>query len=267
MRIAHYNRHPMGATRHLVERLSRGRSFWRRLPPEFGRAPILVSPDAALSYLKFGRDAFDKGLLAVVDEWVKPGSSVWDIGANVGVFGVAAAARAGAGGRVLCVEPDVWLAGLVQRSAHAQPQTSARINVLTAAVSEKAGVAAFLVAERGRASNSLESAGGRSQSGGARHRLYVPTVTADAIVETWGKPDLVKIDVEGAEAFVLQAARGLLENVRPVIYCEVGKEQADEVTALLRAASYSLFDPRRKPGERVALERCCFNTLAVPEGD
>jgi len=56
--------------RTMLERLSRGRSFKRRLPSRFGFTPLYVSPDARLKYLKLGEDAFDAELLRIVDEHI-----------------------------------------------------------------------------------------------------------------------------------------------------------------------------------------------------
>jgi hypothetical protein len=74
--------------RTLAERLSRGKFLKRTLPSRFGQAPLYVSPDAQLKYLKFGDDAFDAELLKVIDEYIPEESVVWDIGANVGVFSI-----------------------------------------------------------------------------------------------------------------------------------------------------------------------------------
>jgi len=46
-------------------------------------------------------------------------------------------------------------------------------------------------------------------------------------------PNIVKIDVEGAELEVLSNQVRMLKEVRPVIVCEVGSTTADEVTRLL----------------------------------
>jgi hypothetical protein len=99
-----------------LEKLARGWAFPRRLPRTVGGSRIWISPDARLRLLQPGTRGFDKGLLDCASVLVQPGHKVWDIGANVGVFAFAAAGRAGSGGRVLAVEPDPWLFGLLQRS-------------------------------------------------------------------------------------------------------------------------------------------------------
>ena len=247
--------------RRFVERLARGRTLWRRLPPPFAAGRVLVTPDAALSYLRPGSSWCDAELLAVVERWVKPGDAVWDVGANVGVFGAAAAVRAGPGGQVLCVEPDLLLAQLVRRTAAALPRgTAAAMSVLAAAVAEPAGVAEFLIADRGRASNALAEHRGRTQTGGVRERHLVPVVPLDALLAVSRPPAVVKVDVEGAEAAVLRSGRAVLHDARPTVYLEVGPEHVDACTALLRDARYALFAPAGGP----PLDRCTWNTVAVP---
>ncbi|MEM7227726.1 MAG: FkbM family methyltransferase [Planctomycetota bacterium] len=254
----------MSAVRQIVERLARGRVLRRRLPEPFSTAEIFVTPDAALRYLRRGRKAFPEDLLAIAEELITPGMKVWDIGANVGVFGFAAAARAGSSGRILCVEPDTWLVQLLRRSGRSQSGDVAPVEALPAAVGAEPHVAEFLIAARGRASNALASAGGRSQMGGVRERHLVPVVTTDHLLARFAPPDVVKIDVEGGEVDVLRGSATLLREHRPLIYIEVGEDQQQEITSLLRDASYALFDPTQPKSERKALDACCFNTLAIP---
>jgi len=77
--------------RRWVERLSRGWTYRRRLPTPFESVKIWVTPDACLAYLKPGRGWCDSELLDMADRHITPGSTVWDIGANVGIFAAAAA--------------------------------------------------------------------------------------------------------------------------------------------------------------------------------
>ena len=99
--------------RHLAERFSRGVILRRHLPKQFQSLPLYVSPEAGLRYWRWGVETADPMLFRMVRELVRPGSVVWDVGANVGLFSFSAAALAGPGGFVLAIEPDVWLAHLL----------------------------------------------------------------------------------------------------------------------------------------------------------
>lgn len=244
-----------------MERLSRGRILKRHLPADLGSVPILVSPDAALSFWKTHTksDLFD-----FAREFVKAGSVVWDVGANVGLLSIAAARRAGVSGKVMAVEPDIWLAALLRRSAAMQPPTSARIEVIPAAVFDSPAIATFNVAQRGRASNFLVAAGGSSQTGGVRETVSVLTITLDWLMEQGAAPDVLKIDVEGAERNVLLGAQRVLAEARPVILIEVYNDSRADVTAMLLQNGYKLYDWDATP--RVSVDQASFNTLALPPG-
>jgi FkbM family methyltransferase len=249
--------------RALVERLSRGIVLKRRLPASVGGAQLYVSPDAQLKYLKVAADAFDTGLLQLAQDHVKSDSIVWDVGANVGVFTFAAAGLAKEG-HVFAIEADSWLADLIRRSCRLHANRTLAVTVLSAAVSATNGVAEFVIARRGRASNYLANAGGWSQSGGERERTHVATLTLDSLLESFTRPTFLKIDVEGAEVMVLRGATRLLNEVRPALYIEVGQENSDAVTRMLHASNYRLFDSTRPMHGQQPLAKCVQDTLAIP---
>lgn len=174
----------------------------RRLPVPYSQARIYTSSEGGLRYLKPTLRHVDPMLLSVVEETVRRGDVVWDVGANVGLFAFAAATRAGSDGRVLCLEADTWNVALLRRSAATQPSSSARVDVLPAAVSDAVGVARFEIAKRNRSTNALEGMGS-NQTGGVRETQLVPTVTLDLLANHFPIPSVLKIDVEGAEALVL----------------------------------------------------------------
>lgn len=247
--------------RTIVERLSRGKSMKRRLPSQFGRTPLYVSPDARLRYLKPGKDAFDNELFRIIHEHIREDTVVWDIGANVGLFAFGAASVAKKGS-VLAVEADVWLAQLMRKSLQLKENCGLNLQVLPCAIADKNGVATFLIANRGRASNALEVLRGRSQSGGVRETATVPTLTLDTLLDFFSPPSFVKIDVEGAEAMVLRGAARLLSEIRPIIHIEVGREANEEVTFILHKAGYELFDGSIPIHEQKPVSFCAFSTLA-----
>ena len=101
--------------RRLVETLSRNRVVKRRLPQDLGGGTFYASPDAALRYwLPWGE--YDPLLIDVARKLVKPGMTVWDVGANVGLFSFAAAHLSRT--QVLAIEPDPFLAHLITRTAN-----------------------------------------------------------------------------------------------------------------------------------------------------
>jgi len=253
------------AARALLERLSRGRVLERRLPPELGGHTLLVSPDAAMKLWRRDLRQADPPLLRMARELVRPGATVWDVGANVGLFAVAAAYLAGPGGRVLAVEADDWLASLLRRSARTLPPDHARIEVLSVAAGGALGVADFVLASRGRAANHLASVPGSTQAGGARGVQKAMMVTLDWLLGWFPAPDLVKLDVEGAELECLRGAGTLLGRHRPTLLCEIGAENAAPAGRLLAAAGYTLYDADQPPEARQPRTMPAWNTLAVPD--
>jgi FkbM family methyltransferase len=232
----------------------------RRLPPPFAAARIYVSSEGGLRYLGRGMTQADPPLLRLAAEVIRRGDTVWDIGANLGLFSFAAAIAAGPSGRVLAVEPDTVLAGLLRRSAAANTG-HARVDVLPAAVSDEESVARFHLARRNRSTGHLDGFG-TSQAGGVRATQLVPALTLDWLAARFAAPDVIKIDVEEAEAAVLAGGSRVL-GLASTIICEVAARNSSAVRELLNARGYVLYDGDRPSGERVPVADAPPNTLAV----
>jgi len=252
--------------RALMERLSRGRIVKRRLPGRVGGGPIWLSPESALRYWTWNLDhpKHSKLLLDTALQFARPGGVAWDIGANCGVFSAACAGLLGASGWVLAIEPDCDTASTLRRNAGlAGLGERATIEVLDCAVSDTIGTALLNVAVRGRATNFLSSAGGRSDTGGVRGSRRVITVTLDWLATEFRMPTLMKIDVEGAEEAVLAGGQQVLKEARLVILCEVGEKTREAVCGQLLNSGYRLCDPQDPTNEDGW--RACSNVLALPE--
>ena len=232
--------------RGILKTLSRGVVLKRRLPREFSSTPLFVSPESALGYWRRDISRVDPFLLSMARELVRPGMSVWDIGANVGLFSFAAASL---GAHVVAVEPDPSLASLMQRSVRLNRLS---VTVLSAAVSGSQGISKLYLSDDGRSSNSLIG------SGSAQTVLMV---TLDWMLEYFPAPQVLKVDVEGMEYAVLSGARKVLQ-ARPVIFCEV-TECHDGVGELMRSAGYEFYAARTS--ERQRLQRPSRDTLAIPK--
>lgn len=93
-----------------------------------------------------------------------------------------------------------------------------------------------------------------------RECILVGTIGLDALLERSFVPDLVKIDVDGAELRALQGAPRLLREIRPVIVVEVTRDR-EEVGRLLSDNGYRMLDPEAGYRE---VDGPSTNTVAVP---
>jgi FkbM family methyltransferase len=253
--------------RRWAEHFSRRIVLRRRLPDEFGNLPIYVSPEAGLRYWRWDLRRVDAMLCRMARELVTRASVVWDVGANVGLFTFSAAALAGRSGSVLAIEPDLWLAQLLTRSARRLQKNGAEaapVAVLAAAVSEANGISQLQIAKRARAANHLIETDGSNQAGGSRNLQQTVTLTLDFLLDHFPAPTVLKIDAEGAELKTLRGASKLLRSVRPVIWCEVAPENSVSVAGLLREAGYQIYAAALDPDKRTPLQRASWDTLAVP---
>jgi FkbM family methyltransferase len=213
--------------RSLFEKLMRNRRVKRRLP---NGVPIYLSPDSQLKYLKSN---FDIDLSQMAEKFVTTSSVVWDVGANCGVMAFnAAKAR-----QILAIEADPFLAHLIQESV---ALNGVPVTVVAAAAFSRPSLAEFSIASRGRASNYLTAIGGHTQSAGERSRIVVPTITLDSLLERFDPPTFIKMDVEGAEVEVLEGAKRILSEARPIFYYEAGTRTAERCNQILTAAGYKV---------------------------
>lgn len=247
-----------------VESYTRRLVFRRRLPPEFGNTWLYVSPSAGLKYLFKSMDTIDPVLLRCAYQAVNPGDVVWDIGANIGLFSFAASARSGATGQVIAFEPDLWLAQILRRSAMIQPQTNASVKVVPIAIASKPSLRNFWIARRSRAANALLGYGS-SQMGGIAEEQTVPAFNLDHLLSELPPPNVLKVDVEGAEVEVLRGQRHMLDEVRPIVLCEVSGNNVDEVTRILKASKYALHKGDQMWIGASKVNRAVWNTVAIPE--
>jgi len=243
------------ATRYLVLK--------RRLPAAFNRVPIYISPSAGLGFLFRSVERVDAPLLRAAADLVRPANIVWDIGANVGLFTYAAAARGGPSGQVFAIEADTWLIGLLRRSARIQPSDSAKVTIIPAAVGSQFDIASFHISRRSRSSSALEGYG-QSQMGGTAEIQTVVTLSLDLLSQRLPAPDVVKVDVEGAEGEVFGNSVEFLKRYRPVVVCEVSDRARPTIKQVFGSADYLFFDGEQPLRGTSPAQHPPWATIAIP---
>jgi FkbM family methyltransferase len=159
---------------------------------------------------------------------LKPGMVFFDVGAHVGFYTLLASVLVN-DGRVFAFEPLERNAALLEK--HVRLNGITNVTLFRLAVGDRPGTARFQV---GRSS----SMGKLSADGGLPVEVAsLDDLHARGVIPA---PDVVKIDVEGAEALVLRGASRLLSEGRPVLFLAThGRQVHGECLDFLRARGYT----------------------------
>jgi FkbM family methyltransferase len=170
-------------------------------------------------------------------EHVPAGGVVWDIGANIGFFTLIAA-RLVDGGKVVAFEPLPANLEAIRRNVALNGLGN--VEIIDVALSDTEGTADLqLHSQKTWAKLDTSSDTGFQQGLQATAHLEVQVSTIDRQLQRLPAPDLVKIDIEGAEVAALRGATVLLTEHRPTIICEFhGTNEA--VSELLESHGYTL---------------------------
>lgn len=170
--------------------------------------------------VRFGK-SFETGMLDLFCSRLSPGATVIDVGANVGMYSMAASRLVGPQGLVLAYEPDPVSFAVLRRNLEANGCTNVRAFPL--ALSDRPGHVSLSVPDVVQA---------RYAYGDSFHSMTplaegdeggIECVTLDAHLAGIGiaRADVMKVDVEGAELGCLKGASGLLWGAgRPFLMLE-----------------------------------------------
>lgn len=175
------------------------------------------------------KERFEAGPIDALRPFVKPGTTVVDVGANIGFFSRRFGRWVGAGGRVIAIEPEpVNFAGLIR--AISRDGLGAVVEAVEGAAAESGGT---LRLELNAAQPTDHKLGERG--------IEVKAFTVDELLRQRGWPavSLCKIDVQGAEERVLRGMTRTLTRFRPALFVEVGGgAQGESLLTLLAELGY-----------------------------
>jgi len=137
---------------------------------------------------------------------VEPGSVVVDCGAHIGVHAVLAGRRTGPGGRVFAIEPAPPNLGPLRANVAANGLAE-NVDVIDGAASDSSGTETIYL------HTELDQSGMTLVAERFREAVEVRRVVLDEVLDG-RRVDVLKVDVEGAEALVLDGLRETLERSR-----------------------------------------------------
>lgn len=159
---------------------------------------------------------------------VRPGSVVYDVGANAGFFTLLSSKLSGPSGVVYAFEPVERNLRYIRE--HVRLNRTGNVHVVPMAVSDRIGTVRFAAAHN-------PAMGGLATSG----EIAVQSTTLDEFASKAAPPSFIKMDIEGAEYAALSGAVELLRSVQPVILLsEHGWEQHERCGRLLKSLGYEL---------------------------
>ncbi len=146
---------------------------------------------------------------------IRPGFRIVEVGANVGYYTVTMADAVGPEGHVTAFEGNPRLVNLIRRSTQLNGYDG-RVRTLAKAAWDSAGQTSFVV--------SRSNSGGGYVSVWEGHNAYedgqelqVETVRLDD--QDLGRVDMIRIDAEGSEPFILRGAEAVLRANPDIILC------------------------------------------------
>ncbi len=179
-----------------------------------GRMPVRLYPHL----MGMRPETYEPILSAMLDRHTPKGGTVIDIGAHVGLHTLRLSERVGRAGRVIAVEPSPANSGLLR--VHLTWNNCHNVEIMEAVIGDREDQVEFTFradpTDPGGFANSLAY-----DIGGETRKVRMTTI--DEICSNF-RPDLIKIDIEGAEFFALRGARETLTRMAPVVIVAVHPE-------------------------------------------
>lgn len=187
-------------------------------------------------------EAHERPILKALQQLVRPGDVVYDIGANVGLFSVMMARWVGETGWLYAFEPNPVCMCFLR--ANLERARAERYTLVPVALSDRRGECAFT----SNYATTLVGAGADSPATIPKpgHQIRVDADTLDAIIDRWQlrAPNVIKIDIEGAERVAIAGMMRTLERRRPTLLVELhGRDAAQQVLPRLAVLRYEFEVP------------------------
>jgi FkbM family methyltransferase len=218
---------------------------WRTVQGESGRtriefhvkgasspAPQQITAQGEVLWVPTGWDAYVLGaheqtVFRDLQRIVRPGMTVYDIGANVGLYSAHFSRWIGREGWLYAIEPNPICVSFLRANLERAPARN--FSILPVAVASRRCDIGFSI----NYGSSLIGIGSDAPCAGKPgHQIRVEGESLDTLIATLSlrKPDFIKVDVEGAEASAVAGMMDTLERHRPGFMIELHGRAAAAAT-------------------------------------
>jgi len=197
---------------------------WLRTPPyvlRYSGFDLLYTHGNVLERSYSINGFYEKHVMQYLESTLKPEAVVMDVGANIGFFTLAVLDKS-EGSIVHAFEPSPGSFALLKATISRNNLTK-RVIINQVACNHEPGEMDFHVhAANYGAFDGFQDTGYAGV--GESKLIKVPVTTLDIYTKqvALDRLDLLKLDVEGAELFVLRGSRNVLSSLHPVVLFEVG---------------------------------------------
>lgn len=187
----------------------------QRMVKQMGGFKMYLSPqDSGLSRVLLGDGEYEEYEIDLFRAAVKPGMVLLDVGANIGIYSLAAAQQTGDRARIFAFEPEPSAMAMLRDNILLNGYHS--IVPVDKALADNHGTLKLNVDVANFGKHSIVTADSIDR------QIEIQAVTVDEFVEEHNltRVDLMKLDVEGAEGMVLAGAMDTIKRFGPVIFME-----------------------------------------------
>jgi FkbM family methyltransferase len=212
-----------------------GAKIWVQIPAGLGQGFWMhADPRFDLGYVNGDYEPWIQELLK---SQLRSGDCFYDVGAHTGFFALIASRFIGSSGKIVAFEPDPDNAATLE--ADMAKNGIHQTTLVEAAVWSAPGEVIF---QRALDASNRTQGQVLTEPNPRLKRIPIPAIRLDDFIfeERNPVPQLIKMDVEGAEWDALQGAQRLLDRVKPRLLCEVhDARQMGQIQEYLRNFGYA----------------------------
>ena len=194
---------------------------------------VPASLQSITAYVLLEQERWFEKEMDFLRHWLRPGMTVIDIGANLGVYSLPMARLVGRTGHVFAYEPGSETRALLERSR--ELNAAVNLDILPFALSDREREGRLVFG----GSSELNALG----DSGVGETVRITSLDSEDAARGWPSPDFIKIDAEGEEERILAGGRNFFARHSPLIMFEIkaGDKVNEQLRALFPAIGYRLF--------------------------